>query len=74
MLAVTVWESDEMLQKFVESNPHAGIKAALEREMEESWFKRFDVSGEEVPLNILSDGCIQRKNIMPNARSVFSRP
>jgi heme-degrading monooxygenase HmoA len=50
--AVAVWESDESLQHFVESDPHAGIRAALERKMEESWFKRFGVSGEEVPLTI----------------------
>jgi heme-degrading monooxygenase HmoA len=50
--AVAAWESDESLQNFVESNPHAEIRMALKREMEESWFQRFDVSGEEVPLNI----------------------
>ena len=50
--AVAAWESDESLQTFVESNPHAKIRMALKREMKESWFQRFDVSGEEVPLNI----------------------
>ena len=50
--AVAVWESDASLQRFVESEPHAGIKVALKREMEESWFKRFDVSGAEVPIDI----------------------
>ncbi|AZH24710.1 hypothetical protein [Haloplanus aerogenes] len=56
--AVAAWESDESLQNFVESDPHAGIRAALKREMEESWFKRFDVNGEEVPLDI--DGALDR--------------
>jgi heme-degrading monooxygenase HmoA len=50
--AVAVWESDESLEQFVETNPHAEIRRALKREMEESWFKRFDVSGEAVPLNV----------------------
>jgi heme-degrading monooxygenase HmoA len=50
--AVAAWESDESLQNFVESNPHAEIRTALKREMKESWFQRFDVSGEEVPLNV----------------------
>ncbi|WP_458185618.1 hypothetical protein [Haladaptatus sp. NG-WS-4] len=50
--AVAAWESDESLQHFVESDPHAGIRASLKREMKESWFKRFDVSGDEVPLDI----------------------
>ena len=50
--AVAAWESDESLQQFVESDPHAGIKAVLKREMEESWFERFGVGGEEVPLDI----------------------
>ena len=49
---VAVWESDESLQYFVESDPHAGIRASLKREMKESWFKRFDVSSEDVPLDI----------------------
>ena len=42
--AVAVWES--------ERNPHAEIKAALKREMEESWFKTFAVKSEEVPIDI----------------------
>jgi heme-degrading monooxygenase HmoA len=50
--AVAAWESDESLQNFVESNPHAESRMALKREMKESWFHRFDVSGEEVPLTI----------------------
>ncbi|WP_435349261.1 hypothetical protein [Haloarchaeobius sp. HRN-SO-5] len=50
--AVAAWESDESLRSFVESDPHAEIRMALKREMEESWFQRFDVSGEEVPLRI----------------------
>ncbi|AUV80872.1 hypothetical protein C2R22_03695 [Salinigranum rubrum] len=50
--AVAAWESDESLQTFVESNPHAEVRTALKREMEESWFQRFEVSGEEVPLDI----------------------
>lgn len=50
--AVAAWASDESLQNFVESNPHAEIRMALKREMNESWFQRFDVSGEEVPLTI----------------------
>jgi hypothetical protein len=36
----------------VESNPHAEIRVALKPAMKESWFKRFDVQGEEVPLGI----------------------
>ncbi|QIO24723.1 hypothetical protein [Haloarcula sp. JP-L23] len=56
--AVAAWESDESLQRFVESDPHAAIRAALKREMAESWFKRFDVSGEEVPLDI--DAALER--------------
>jgi heme-degrading monooxygenase HmoA len=50
--AVAAWESDESLQRFVESDPHAEIRATLERAMKESWFQRFDVRGEEVPLDI----------------------
>ena len=50
--AVAAWESDESLQEFVESDPHAGIRVALERVMEESWFERFDVSGREIPLSV----------------------
>lgn len=50
--AVAAWESDESLQNYVETNPHAGIRAALKPEMNESWFKRFDVQGEKVPLGI----------------------
>jgi heme-degrading monooxygenase HmoA len=50
--AVAAWESDESLQRFVESDPHAEIRTVLERAMNESWFQRFDVSGEEVPLNV----------------------
>ena len=50
--AVAAWENDETLQNYVESTPHAEIRGTLKREMKESWFKRFDVSGEEVPLNI----------------------
>ena len=49
---VAVWESDASLQSFVESDPHAGIRAALKREMNESWFQRFDLTGEEVPMNV----------------------
>ena len=56
--AVAAWESGDSLQNFVESDPHAGIRAALKREMEESWFKRFDVNGDEVPLDI--DGALDR--------------
>ena len=56
--AVAAWESDESLQNFVESDPHAEIRVALKREMEESWFKRFDVNGEEIPLDI--DGGLER--------------
>lgn len=50
--AVAAWESDESLQNYVESNPHAGIRSALKPEMEESWFIRFEVSSEEVPLDV----------------------
>lgn len=50
--AVAAWESDESLQNYVESNPHAGIRGGLKPAMKESWFKRFDVQGEEVPLSI----------------------
>ena len=50
--AVAAWESDESLQDFVESNPHAEIRTALKRDMKESWFQTFDVSGEEVPLDV----------------------
>ena len=56
--AVAAWESDELLQNYVESNPHAGIRRALKSEMEESWFIRFDVSSEEVPLDI--DNALKR--------------
>jgi hypothetical protein len=34
--AVAAWESDESLQNYVESNPHAEIRVALKQEMEES--------------------------------------
>jgi heme-degrading monooxygenase HmoA len=50
--AVAAWESDESLQSFVESSPHAGIRVALKRELKESWFQRFDVRGEDVPLTV----------------------
>jgi heme-degrading monooxygenase HmoA len=50
--AVAAWESDESLREFVESDPHAGIRTTLKREMKESWFQTFDVRGEEVPLDI----------------------
>ena len=50
--AVAAWESDEALQDFVESDPHAGIRVALKQVMEESWFERFDLSGGEVPMSV----------------------
>ena len=50
--AVAAWDSDETLNNFVESSPHAEIRTSLKREMKESWFQRFKVYGEEVPLNI----------------------
>ena len=50
--AVAAWESDESLQTFVESDPHAGIRAALRRKMNESWFQRFDLDAEEIPMDI----------------------
>lgn len=50
--AVAAWDSDESLQSFVERDPHARIRKGLEREMNESWFQRFELSGEEVPLTI----------------------
>lgn len=50
--AVAAWESDESLQRFVERDPHASIRAALKPAMDESWFHRFDLNGEEVPLSI----------------------
>jgi heme-degrading monooxygenase HmoA len=56
--AVAAWESNEWLQNFVDSNPHAEIRMALKREMEESWFYRFEMSGEEVPLTI--DAALKR--------------
>ena len=56
--AVAAWESDESLQNYVESDPHAGIRRALKPEMEESWFIRFDVRSEEVPLDI--DDALER--------------
>ncbi|MBX0297066.1 hypothetical protein [Haloarcula nitratireducens] len=56
--AVAAWESDESLQNFVESNPHAEIRITLKREMHESWFQRFGVSGEEVPLTV--DGALEQ--------------
>lgn len=50
--AVAAWESDESLNNYAESNPHAGIRVALKPDMQESWFKRFDMRGAEVPLAI----------------------
>lgn len=50
--AVAAWKSDEELQHFVESDPHAGIRMALKPDLNESWFKRFDLLGIEVPLGI----------------------
>ena len=50
--AVAVWESDESLQAFVDSDPHAGVKTSLKGEMEESWFETFDVKSEEIPIDI----------------------
>lgn len=56
--AVAAWETDESLQNYVETDPHAGIRRALKPAMEESWFIRFDVSREEVPLDI--DDALER--------------
>lgn len=56
--AVAVWEDEESLQKFVTSKPHVEIMAALKGEMEMSRFNRFDVVGEEVPMEI--DEAIER--------------
>lgn len=50
--AVAAWEGDASLQRFVQGDPHAGIRKALKPKMSESWFHRFDLSGEEVPLGI----------------------
>lgn len=50
--AVAAWERDESLQNYVETEPHAGIRLALKAEMKESWFKRFDVVGGDLPLSI----------------------
>ena len=50
--AVAAWESDESLQQFVEKDPHARIRKTLKREMNESWFQRFTLNGEEVPMTI----------------------
>jgi len=50
--AVAVWENEDSLRNFVESSPHARIRAALKDEMEESWFETFDVESEEVPIEI----------------------
>lgn len=56
--AVAAWENDESLKNYVKSNPHAEIRVTLKEELEESWFKKFDVIGEEVPLSI--DEALQR--------------
>lgn len=50
--AVAAWETDESLDEFVASDPHAGIRAALIPEMAESWFERFELRGEKVPLDV----------------------
>ena len=50
--AVAAWESAESLDDFVASDPHSGIRVALKRVMEESWFERFELSGGEVPLTV----------------------
>lgn len=50
--AVAAWESNESLQQFVRRDPHARIRTALKRERNESWFQRFTLNGEEVPMNI----------------------
>lgn len=50
--AVAVWEDEESLEDFVGTDPHAGIRAALREKMEEGHFQTFDVSGEEVPMDV----------------------
>lgn len=56
--AVAAWDSDDALQSFVERDPHAAIRAALEPAMSESWFERFTVGAEEVPLGV--DDALER--------------
>ena len=50
--AVSVWESEESLQKFVATKPHVEIMAALKEELEASQFDQFAVKGKEVPIGI----------------------
>lgn len=50
--AVAAWDSDASLRNYVESDPHAAIRAALKPAMAESWFERFDVTGADVPLDV----------------------
>lgn len=49
---ISIWESEKSLQNFVRENPHGEIMVALQEEMEETRFDRFEVSSEEVPLTI----------------------
>lgn len=50
--AVAAWERAESLEAFVETDPHATIRANLERVMAESWFERFELRGGEVPMSV----------------------
>lgn len=50
--AVALWETDEHLQGFVETDPHKGIRAALKGAMAESWFERFAADTEDVPMSV----------------------
>lgn len=50
--AVSVWDEAESLRNFVDTTPHAEIKAALEPEMETSRFTTFDVTDEDIPLSV----------------------
>jgi hypothetical protein len=50
--AVSVWDGAESLGSFVETAPHAEIKAALKPEMETSRFITFDVTDDDIPLSV----------------------
>lgn len=50
--AVSVWEDEESLQRFVATKPHVDIMAALTADMETSRFERFTLKGEDVPIGI----------------------
>lgn len=50
--AVSVWDGAESLRNFVETNPHAEIRAALKPALEVGRFRTFEVTSDEVPISV----------------------